>query len=242
MGIALLISCTSAEIADNVTLYPENSEKGISPDTHLKITFTGKPVIGNKGKIRVFDSRNDSLADIIDMSIPAGPTQSHRNPDADYTKVPYNYKEGNFTNANTKPGTPSGTALPTSDTFQLTIIGGFTDGFHFYPVIVHDSTATIYLHNNLLKYNKTYYVLIDSGVISTPGGTFKGIYIKNTWRFSTRRSGPNLNCKRLVVDDKGTGDFNTVQGALDYIPDHYKDTLEIFIKNGLYEELIYFRK
>ena len=61
------------------------------------------------------------------------------------------------TNANTKPGTPSAGAEPTPDTYQLTIIGGFTDGFHFYPIIVSGNTATIQLHHNLLEYGK--YVL-----------------------------------------------------------------------------------
>ena len=62
------------------------------------------------------------------------------------------------TNKDTRPGTPSGTAEPTPPVYQLTIIGGFTDAFHFYPVIVRDSIATIYLHNNMLEYGHTYYV------------------------------------------------------------------------------------
>ena len=241
LSIILFVSCLPKEKSVNFITYPAPDEKDISPDTHLKISFQSKPLIGNKGKIRVFDSRTDSLVDIIDMSIPAGPVKPNKNPDATYTPEPYEYVAGNFTNANTKPGTPSGAALPTADTFQLSIIGGFTDAFHFYPIIVHENTATIYLHHNLLEYNKTYYVLIDSSVVSPIGGTFKGIYDKNAWRFSTRHSPPDQKQHRFIVDDKGTGDFNTVQGALDYIPDHYEDTIEIFIKNGLYEELIYFR-
>ena len=237
----LMIACKSTEPLDNLTIYPANGENEISPDTHLKITFKGEPIIGTKGKIRVFDSSNDTLVDELDLSIPAGPSKSNANPEATYTQVPYEYVSGHFTNANTKPGTPSGTAQPTSDEYQLNIIGGFTDAFHFYPVIVHDSTATIYLHNNLLKYNKAYYVLIDSSVISSPNDAFKGIYNKNTWQFSTRKNPPSLKDNVLVVDDAGNGDFNTLQGAFDYIPDHNKDTVRVFIKNGVYEELIYFR-
>jgi pectinesterase len=241
IGIAILASCTTTEISDRLTTYPENNEKDIPPDTHLKIIFESKPLIGNTGKIRVFDCQTDLLVDLIDMSIPAGPTQPDKNPETDYTRVPYKYVAGKFTNANTRPGTPSGTALPTADTFQLTIIGGFTDAFHFYPIIVHGDTAIIYLHHNLLEYNKEYYVLIDSGVVSPTGGTFNGIYNKKAWRFSTHKSPPDFKHKRFIVDDKGNGDFNTLQGALDYIPDFYKDTVEIFIRNGLYEELVYFR-
>ncbi len=240
-AISILVSCTPKEQFENLSFYPAANEKGISPDTHLKITFDTIPVIGNKGKIQVFDCETDSLVDVLDLSIPAGPTERVTNPEANYTKIPYEYASGNFTNANTKPGTPSGTALPTPDNYQLTIIGGFTDAFHFYPVIVHENTATIYLHHNLLEYNKNYYVLIDSTVITTEKGDFKGIYNKKTWRFSTRKNVPDLKTGKLVVDDKGNGDFNTLQGALDFIPDNNKDTVTVFIKNGLYEELIYFR-
>ncbi|MDQ1772868.1 carbohydrate esterase [Labilibaculum sp. A4] len=240
-GIALLASCTSTEISGNYTIYPENQEKDIHPDTHLKITFAGQPIIGSKGKIRVFESQTDSLVDLIDMSIPAGPTKPVKNPEATYTSIPYQYLPGKFTNANTKPGTPSGTALATADTFQLTIIGGFTDAFHFYPIIVHENTAIISLHHNLLEYNKDYYVLIDSSVVSSAKGSFKGIYNKNVWRFSTSKNPPDLRYKKIIVDDEGNGDFSSLQGALDYIPNDYKDTVEIFIRNGLYDELIYFR-
>ncbi|MDD3320338.1 MAG: pectinesterase family protein [Paludibacter sp.] len=237
----LFISNIHAKLLNNLVLYPKNNDKNISPDTHLKLTFKSNPQIGNYGKIRIYKSSNDSLVDELDMSIPAGPTLANVNPNATYTTVAYEYVSGKFTNANTKPGTPSGTALPTPNNYQLTIIGGFTDAFHFYPIIIHENTAIIYLHNNLLEYNQNYYVLVDSTIITPTNEWFKGIYNKNLWRFSTRKTSPNLKFKKLIVDNKGNGDFNTLQGALDYIPDYHRDTITIFIKNGLYEELIYFR-
>lgn len=241
INYCFFFSCVSTETVEDLIFYPQNKQKDINPDTHLKIIFNSKPIIGNKGKIRVFDATTDSLVDILDMNIPAGPVKSNRNPNATYTEVPYEYVSGNFTNANTKPGNPSGTGLPTSDTFQLTIIGGFTDAFHFYPIIVRENMATIYLHHNILEFNKTYYVLIDSSAISPTIGTFKGIYDTKTWRFSTRQNPPDITNNKLIVDDYGAGDFNTLQGAIDFIPNQNKDTVKIFIKNGIYEELIYFR-
>ncbi|MDH7913987.1 pectinesterase family protein [Winogradskyella sp. SYSU M77433] len=241
LTITLLVSCETKDESTDLVFYPEANEMGISPDTHLKITFKSQPNIGNKGKIKIFDASNDSLVDVLDLSIPPGPTEYKKKPDADYIKEPYNYNTPVSTNANTKPGTPSGGALPTSDDYQLTIIGGFSDAFHFYPIIVHDSTAIIYPHHNLLHYNKQYYVLMDSTVLSTPDGNFKGIYNKNSWQFQTKKDKPELSKKKLVVDDRGEGDFNTLQGALDFIPEHHQDTIHISIKNGVYEELIYFR-
>ena len=64
---------------------------------------------------------------------------------------------------------------PTAGRYQLTIIGGFTDGFHFRPVIVHGNAATIYPHHDLLRYGKTYYVQIDPGVLTAAGDGFNGV-------------------------------------------------------------------
>ena len=46
--------------------------------------------------------------------------------------------------------------------------------FHFYPVIVHGNVATIYLHNNVLRYKHKYTVEIDSGVFTPATGVFAG--------------------------------------------------------------------
>ena len=155
--------------------------------------------------------------------------------------MPYEYVSVRFTNANTKAGTPSGAALPTPDNYQLTIIGGFTDGFHFYPVIIRGNTATIYPHNNLLEYGKTYYVRIDPGVLTLPDGSFKGVSGASGWKFSTRKAPPPLDSSKITVSADGSGDFNTVQGAMDFIPDHNPKRITVFIKNGMYEEIVYFR-
>jgi pectin methylesterase-like acyl-CoA thioesterase len=228
------------ESNNSVVLFPANNAKNVNPDTHLEITFSGKPVLGNKGQVRVYDMENNLLVDLLDLSIAPGPTERNMT-HAPYTPVPYKYISGNFTNANTKPGTPSGLAEPTPDTFQLTIIGGFTDGFHFYPVIIRDNTATIYLHHNLLEYNKTYRVEIDPEVLVPEQGSFSGISREDEWIFSTKPNPPSAESSLLLVNGDGTGDFSTVQGAIDYIPDYHPERITIYIKNGVYEEIVYFR-
>lgn len=221
-------------------LFPSNKAINVNPDTHLKLTFHSEPIPGDSGKIRIYDASDNRLVDSLDLSIPSGPTIPNRER-VPYTPTPYPYVSGNFTNSNTNPGKPSGAALPTPDNYQLTIIGGFTDGFHFYPVITHDTSATIYLHHNLLEYNKTYYVKIDPAVLKLEDGTFKGISDKTDWTFTTKKAPPPANSKRLVVAADGSGDFNTVQGAIDFITDYNPDRRTIFIKNGVYEEIVYFR-
>ena len=223
------------------TRFPADRSTEVNPDTHLVLTFRSAPTLGKSGKIRIYDAATDKLVDTLDLSIPPGPTAGAGGPTAPYTPVPYEYVAGRrLTNANAVPGTPSGVAVPTSPNFQLTIIGGFTDAFHFYPVIIHENVATIYLHNNLLEYSTTYYVQIDDGVLTVADGSFTGISGRN-WTFTTKGNPPAADATRLVVSADGTGDFNTVQGAIDFVPDRTPRRVTIFIRNGTYEEIVYFR-
>jgi pectinesterase len=241
--LLLLGTITIWAQTSSILLFPANYAIEVNPDTHLDITFPSVPTLGTKGLIRIYDSSDDRLVDMLDVSIPPGPTENvdHKGSPPPYIQKPYEYLSGNFTNANTKPGTPSDGAAPTPDSYQLTIIGGFTDGFHFYPVIIHDNTATIYLHNNLLEYNKTYYVQIDPGVLTLNDHSFTGIAGKTGWTFATKKLLPPADAERFVVSADGTGDFSTVQGAVDFIPDYNPKHVTIFIKNGVYEEIVYFR-
>ncbi len=238
---AFVNSKTKSSTAKQLILFPQNGSINVNPDTHLEITFKSSPEIGQTGKIGIYDASDNHLVDMLNMSIPAGPGKATPSPKATYTPVPYKYVSEHFTNANIKPGTPSGMALPTSSKYQLTIIGGFTDGFHFYPVIVHGNTATIYPHNNLLQYGKEYYVEIDPGVLTLKDKSFNGITNKNEWSFSTKKDPPPANDDRIIVSADGTGDFNTVQGAIDFIPDYDPKPVTVFIKDGTYEEVVYFR-
>lgn len=249
--IILLTGLIPFAIQAQETRFPAQGSSGINIDTHLILTFPTAPTLGDKGFIKVFEQGTDRLVDCLDLSIPPGPTERRRNPDADYTSVPYKYKATESTNANTVPGTPSGINRREESNYQLNIIGKFTDGFHFYPVIIHGNTATITLHNNLLEYGKSYYVTIDNGVIRANG--FRGIAANDPWRFTTK-SKASVQGRKIVVAADGTADFNTVQGALDHIPDFTPMFLEqttentdenggwhIFIRNGDYEEIVYFR-
>src|SRR5262245_23419061 len=174
---AWLVLCSTIGLsqAPAVKRFPADRATGVNPDTHLVLTFPSAPTLGKSGQIRIYDAANDRLIDTLDLSIPPGPTSGVTGPAAPYTPTPYQYVSGRLTNANTLAGTPSGGAVPTSRDFQLTIIGGFTDGFHFYPVLIHDNVATIYPHHNLLEYDKTYYVQVDPGAFTVSGDVFTGI-------------------------------------------------------------------
>ena len=225
----------------DIELFPANGSVDVNPDTHLTITFADEAVVGNKGFIRVYDKKNGKLVDQLDMSIPAGPTERTPDaPDADYIKTPYVYESKHITNKNTKAGTPSSYNRPDTRRFQLTIIGGFSDGFHFYPVMTKGNKATIYLHHNLLEYGKEYYVTIDKEVFAN----FSGIKGKKAWTFKTKQKAPDKEQRVLTVAADGSADFSTLQGAMDFIPDFLTDESQrrtVKVRKGDYQELVYFR-
>lgn len=213
----------------------------VSPDTRFTICFPSAPTLGSSGVIRIFDAETDTQVDSLDLSIPAGPTEPTKLAKAPYTMEPYNYFAPRQTNATCVPGTPSGTAARDTSRYQLTIIGGFTDGFHFYPVMLSGDTAEIYPHHNLLRYGREYYVTVPASAFTLAKGKFKGITKKDGWRFRTRPEAPAAERRELTVARDGSGDFLTLQGALDHVPDFSAEPWKIFVKNGDYEELIYFR-
>lgn len=216
------------------TLFPVSGAENVCVDSHLVLTFADAVKVNNKGMVRVFERATGICIDSLDLSIPAGPTVSRTyGPECDYTKVPYDYSRTSVpTNKTVKPGTPSGGAEPTPPDYQLNIIGGFTDAFHFYPIIANGNVATIYLHNNMLEYGKEYCVEIDKGVFENHDGI-------SNWTFTTKRSAPTSTS--LSVNADGSADFCTVQGALDAIPDFSETTYDVNIAEGEYEELVYTR-
>ncbi len=124
---------------------------------------------------------------------------------------------------------------------QQKSIGGASSNFNYYPILVEGNTASIYLHQKF-DYNQTYYVLIDSGVITDAAGApIAGISDPNTWRFTTKATAPAAGTSRVIVDDNGVGDFCTVQGAIDFVPTGNTQPITIFVRNGMYNEIVYVR-
>src|SRR5262249_17210697 len=58
------------------------------------------------------------------------------------------------------------------------------------------------------------------------------------WTFKTKLA-PPAKRDRLIVAADGSGDFSTVQGAIDSIPDGNTTPTTIFIRKGTYEEIIF---
>ncbi|MEA3186247.1 MAG: hypothetical protein QOD99_77 [Chthoniobacter sp.] len=197
-----------------VSFGPVNGATGINPDALLKITFNQAVSVGVSGRIRVYDASNPATpVDTIDMST------------AHYLAMTKN------------------SAVIASGFFMQKTIGDLI--YNYMPVIVSGNSATIALHSSTkLTYGKTYYVNIEPGVlVDSTGASFAGISDNTTGVFSTKSSGPAAGATAITVAADGTGDFNTVQGAIDFVPFSPANTIPrtITVKNGTYTELVHLR-
>ena len=115
---------------------------------------------------------------------------------------------------------------------------GDGQSFTYYAVTISGSTATIYPHSSVMTSNQTYYVTVDNGVFTDASGAyFVGITDTNAWRFTTKPGGA-VNPTSLVVASDGSGDFLTVQGAVNSIPSGNTTPSVINIRNGDYNEIV----
>ena len=70
--------CATGNSVDSeiISRFPAQNAANVNPDAHLKLTFASQPTIGKSGKIRVYDAADNRLIDVLDLSIPPGPTTS----------------------------------------------------------------------------------------------------------------------------------------------------------------------
>lgn len=105
------------------------------------------------------------------------------------------------------------------------------------PVYVGSRQVVVRLPPRALNYGHTYYVTVDAGAIKGPDGTSMTVTDPMAWRFTTRAAAPaNKSEIRVAVD--GTGEFCSVQGALDHAPSRSATPAVITIGKGTYFEVI----
>lgn len=120
-------------------------------------------------------------------------------------------------------------------------IGGSSFAFNYHPIIVSGTTAAIY-PSKTLAYDQIYYVTIEPGVLTdATGAPFAGFSDSAVWRFSTKAGGPAAGTTDLTVSADGSGDFNTVQGAIDFVPLNNTQPVTITVRRGTYTEIVYVR-
>jgi pectin methylesterase-like acyl-CoA thioesterase len=121
-------------------------------------------------------------------------------------------------------------------------IGGLPN-FNYYPVVITGNEVVIAFKNGILAYDKTYEVKVPAGLFVDKEGDTVGLDTVKTWRFSTRKAAPSLPTegpRRIIIAADGTGDFATVQGALDFVPAGNAVPTTLFVRKGTYCEIVYF--
>ena len=118
--------------------------------------------------------------------------------------------------------------------------GSGAANYNVYQVVTNGNTATIYPHTGVLANGQTYYVTITPGIFTnSTSGAFAGISDANTWSFTTKSTSPPAGTNDLVVAADESGDFSTVQGALDFLPSGNTQPVLINVRDGLYQEIVY---
>jgi hypothetical protein len=107
-------------------------------------------------------------------------------------------------------------------------------------VFVDGNDAVIYLHSRSLAYGQSYYVTVDSGAIVGPGARPLAITDTTTWRFDTAAAAPTTLATLSVALD-GSGQFCSVQGAIDALPANNSVAARINVASGIYHEFIHSR-
>jgi len=202
-------------------LTPANGEAAAYTDTRLSIAFDAPPVLGTTGSIRVY--RADGL--LVDtIRLDGSPVDVG------------NETQTVFARPNTEVDR-IGANVP-----------GLTQYRHVYyrPVTVAGNVATVRLHDNVLEPLTGYYVQVDAGVLtgSVRGAAFAGVS-GTGWAFRTKAM-PTAD--QVTVDDDGSADFRTVQGALDYVMGMGCTTCaraaadkRVTVRRGTYDGLLFLR-
>lgn len=137
----------------------------------------------------------------------------------------------------TNPATPVDTVNIALGAVQQRTFPGDGQSFSYLTVKTNGNTVTIYPHFSVMTSNQTYYVTIDPKTFKDSGGTnFLGLTDTNAWRFSTK-DGP-ADANNVVVNANGTGDYLTVQGAVNDIPSGNTTPRVINVRNGDYNEIV----
>lgn len=203
---------------------PANGETAAYKDTLLKLTFSSAPVATGNGKIRVY--KNDgTLVDTIDTSTDVVAAGAE-------TQVALG-------NGNTEID-KIGNGVPSLTQWRFT---------YYRPVKISGNTVSIKLHDNVLAYDTSYYVTVDKAAFNggfNGSSTFPGISGATAWTFKTKSAPTSTSA--VTVDDDGTADFRSVQGALNYMMTvgctscaGAATAKTITIKNGTYDEQLFLR-
>lgn len=104
------------------------------------------------------------------------------------------------------------------------------------PVWLEGNTAHIRLRTRALAPGESYRVRISPGVFKDADGP-EFAAVSEGWTFKTKTAMAR-NPDRITVAADGTGDFCTIQGAVDHAEPHRDRRVVIFVRKGRYREMV----
>src|SRR5581483_10405272 len=107
----------------------------------------------------------------------------------------------------------------------------------FEPVIIEGNSAVIRVHTGDFSPGHEYCVRMEPGIFTDPAGNASPGIDPEQWRFKTKGASKNRDGGWVVASD-GSGDFCTVQGAVDAIQTGSSTPSVIQLKRGTYDGLI----
>ncbi len=102
-------------------------------------------------------------------------------------------------------------------------------------VYLDGDDAVFYLPSQALDYGHDYYVTLEEGVLTAPDGSAFAFDDASTWTFHTKASAPAPVGGALSVALDGSGDYCSVQGAVDAA----QGAVVIAIEPGTYREIVH---
>lgn len=88
-----------------------------------------------------------------------------------------------------------------------------------------------------LEYGKTYYVTVDEGMITDTSGNSFSVKESDGWKFTVRSGKPNSSGKLTLAAD-GSGEFCSVEGVLQALPDSAPEPRIVTVKSGVYPGIL----
>jgi len=191
----------------SVSFAPANNATGISIDQQLRMVFPSPPKLGLSGVLRIHDASNNAVVASIDRA-----------------------------------------QFQTFSLFSATIPNAMVRtvqgaSYFYMPLAVYGNELWVTLSpSQRLAYGKTYYVTMDAGlIVDSTNAAYPGISNSSAWRFSTKAAGPatpsaTTGPTSITVGHDGAGDFATLQGASDWIPQNNTLPRTIVLKPGVYRD------
>ena len=123
-----------------------------------------------------------------------------------------------------------------TDPAPTRLVGLNPTPYRYSPVRIEGRVAVLHPRTGALAYGGAYRVDWDAGVLADGAGT---PLTAGSFTFSVRAAGPSAAVAAVTVAADGTGDFATVQGAIDWVPVGNTVPRTITVRAGVYGELVY---